>query len=86
VTGYSRAHLTRLIGLYPKTGKIQPTRYQLHRFQQKYTAEDVALLAKTDELHVWLSGPATKKILELENVVYGHNEYANIARISMAQI
>jgi len=86
VTGYSRAQLTRLIGLYLKTGKIQPARYQRHRFPQRYNAEDVALLAKTDELHGWLSGPATKKILERENEVYGHSEYAHIARISVAQI
>jgi len=46
----------------------------------------VALLAKTDELHGWLSGPATKKILERENEVYGHYEYASIAAISVAQI
>jgi transposase InsO family protein len=48
--------------------------------------EDVALLAITDELHGWLSGPATKKILERENSVYGHYEYASIAAISVAQI
>jgi len=51
VTGYSRAQLTRLIGLYLKSGKIQPAKYHRHRFPQRYSAEDVALLAKTDELH-----------------------------------
>ena len=86
VTGYSRAQLTRLIRLYLRFGKVQPAKYQRHRFPQKYTAEDVALLAKTDELHGWLSGPATKKILERENEVYGHPEYAGIAAISVAQI
>jgi hypothetical protein len=86
VTGYSRAQLTRLIGLYQKSGKIQAAKYQRNRFPQRYSAADVALLAKTDELHGWLSGPATKKILERENEVYGHGEYANIASISIAQI
>jgi hypothetical protein len=86
VTGYSRAQLTRLIRLYLQTGKVQPAKYPRHRFPQKYSAEDVALLAKTDELHGWLSGPATKKILERENEVYGHYEYASIAAISVAQI
>jgi hypothetical protein len=86
VTGYSRAQLTRLIGLYQQSGKIQPARYHRHRFPQRYNAADVALLAKTDELHGWLSGPATKKILERENAVYGHYEYASIAAISVAQI
>lgn len=86
LTGYSRAQLTRLIRLYQQSGKIQPAKYQRHRFPRKYSTEDVALLAKTDELHGWLSGPATKKILERENEVYGHYEYASIAAISVAQI
>jgi len=86
VTGYSRAQLTRLIRLYQQSSKVQPAQYQRHRFPQKYSAQDVALLAKTDELHGWLSGPATKKILERENEVYGHYEYASIAAISVAQI
>ncbi len=86
VTGYSRAQLTRLIGLYLKTGKIQAAKYQRHCFPRRYSVGDVALLSKTDELHGWLSGPATKKILERENVVYGHSEYAHIAGISVAQI
>lgn len=86
VTGYSRAQITRLIGLFGERGKIQPAGYRRHRFPRKYTAAEVALLAKTDELHSWLSGPATKKILERENEVYGHAEYAHIAAISSAQI
>jgi transposase InsO family protein len=86
VTGYSRAQLTRLVGIYQQAGHVQAVQYQRHRFPQRYTADDVALLAKTDELHGWLSGPATKKILERENVVYGHYEYAGIAAISVAQI
>jgi hypothetical protein len=86
VTAYSRAQLTRLIGLYQQTEKIQPAQYQRHRFPQRYNPADVALLSQTDELHGWLSGPATKKILERENGVYGHHEYANIGGISVAQI
>ena len=86
VTGYSRAQLTRIIGLYQKFGHIRPAKYQRHRFPQRYTTEDVALLAKTDELHGWLSGPATKKIMERESEVYGKREYASIAGISIAQI
>jgi transposase InsO family protein len=86
VTGYSRAQLTRLIGRYQQWGHVQLAKYQRHRFPQRYNAADVALLEMTDELHGWLSGPATKKILERENEVYGHFEYASIAAISVAQI
>lgn len=50
VTGYSGVQLTRLIKLYQQSGKIQPAKYHRHRFPQKYSAEDAALLAKTELL------------------------------------
>jgi transposase InsO family protein len=62
------------------------TRYKRHQFSQRYAASDIALLAGTDELHNYLSGPATKKILERECEVYGHSEFANICRISIAHL
>jgi transposase InsO family protein len=86
VTGYSRAQIARLTGKYQRTGKISLREYHRHRFPQRYTAADVALLATTDELHGWLSGPATKKILERECQIYGHLEYTNLSGISVAQI
>lgn len=57
-----------------------------HRFPRKYTPSEVRLLARTDELHGWLSGPATKKIMEREYEVYGHAEFGNISRISVAHL
>ena len=86
VTGYSRSQVNRLIWRYRQSGKIKPTEYCRHRFPQKYTMADVALLAATDELHGWLSGPATKKILEREYMVYGNGQFENLAGISVAQI
>lgn len=47
---------------------------------------DVALLARTDELHDCLSGPATKKIMEREWDIYGHSDFRNICRISIAHL
>jgi Integrase core domain. len=44
------------------------------------------LLAETDELHGWLSGPATKKIMEREYEVYGRTAFKNISRISVAHL
>jgi len=86
VTGYSRAQVNRLVGRYQQSGKVKPTEYRRHRFPQKYTAAEVALLAMTDELHGWLSGPATKKILEREYRVYGNLQFQNLADISVSQI
>ena len=86
VTGYSRSQVARLVGRYQETGKLRVTEYIRHHFPQKYTMAEVGLLAKTDELHGWLSGPATKKILEREFEVYGNAQYENISGISVAQI
>jgi transposase InsO family protein len=86
VTGYSRAQVARLIGLYQRTGRIKPAEYHRHRFPQKYNSAEVVLLVTTDELHGWLSGPATKKILEREYEVYGNTEFENLCGISVAQI
>ena len=86
VTGYSRSQVARMVGRYQKSGMLRVTEYHRHRFPEKYTMAEVALLAKTDELHGWLSGPATKRILEREYEVYGHAQFEKISGISVAQI
>jgi len=86
VTGYSRSQVSRLIAEYKRTGRLRRTEYRRHRFPRKYTPSEVGLLARTDELHGWLSGPATKKIMEREYEVYGHLEFGNISRISIAHL
>jgi len=86
VTGYSRSQVSRLIAEYKRTGRLKKTEYRRHRFPRKYTPSEVRLLARTDELHGWLSGPATKKVMEREYEVYGHAEFGNISRISVAHV
>lgn len=86
VTGYSRSQVSRLIAEYKRTGRLKKTEYRRHRFPRKYTPSEVGLLARTDELHGWLSGPATKKVMEREYEVYGHAEFGNISRISIAHL
>src|SRR5512136_265007 len=86
VTGYSRAQVSRLIREYKRTGQLKRTEYRRHRFPRKYTPSEVELLAQTDELHWWLSGPATKKVMEREYEIYGHADFQNISRISVAHL
>jgi len=86
VTGYSRSQVSRLIGEYKRTGRLKKREYRRHRFPRKYSPSEVQLLARTDELHDWLSGPATKKIMEREYEVYGHTEFGNICRISVSHL
>ena len=66
MTGRSRAQVTRLVGRYLKHSEVKEASYRRHRFQSRFTAADIELLAKVDEAHETLSGPATKKILERE--------------------
>lgn len=86
VTGYSRAQVCRLIGQYHRDGELKRREYRRHRFAGKYTPMDRELLAKTDGLHDYLSGPATKKILEREYRIYGHEEFRNLSGISVAHL
>ena len=82
----SRAQVTRLIARFGKTGRVKPTVYQRHRFAQRYTARDVELLARVDQAHETLSGPATRHILKREYEVYGKSDYERLASISVAHL
>jgi hypothetical protein len=84
MTGLSRAQVTRLIAGYQKSGSLQPAPYRRHRFPQRYTRTDLELLARVDEAHENLSGPATRRILEREYRQYGKPAYERLATISVA--
>jgi transposase InsO family protein len=86
MTGLSRAQVTRLIGRYRKRGKVEETAYQRRRFAPRYTAGDVELLARVDQAHQTLSGPATRRILEREYHEYGKREFERLAGISVAHL
>ena len=86
VSGYSRAQVSRLIRGYHRRGRLRKAQYKRYRFPRSYTVADIALLARTDELHDYLSGPATKKIMEREWAVYGHANFRSISRISIAHL
>jgi transposase InsO family protein len=86
MTGLSRAQTTRLIGQYRISGEVKQATYQRHRFAGKYTRADIELLARVDEAHESLSGPATRKIVEREWECYQHREYERLAGISVAHI
>jgi transposase InsO family protein len=62
------------------------TVYRRRRFSQLYTRADIELLASVDEAHETLSGPATRRILEREHLLYKRPEYARLAGISVAHL
>jgi len=86
VSGYSRAQVCRLIRQFKQDGRVRKAGCKRHRFPTKYTQKDIALLARTDDLHDYLSGPATKKIMEREWIVYGHMDFKTISQISVAHL
>jgi transposase InsO family protein len=86
MTGLSRAQVTRLIARYTATGGVRLTAYRRRRFPERFTRGDIELLALVDEAHETLSGPATRRVLEREVQVYGKQEYARLAGISVAHL
>lgn len=86
MTGLSRTQVTLLVARYMEHSEVKVARYRRHSFASRFTRADVELLAKVDEAHETLSGPATKKILEREFAQYGHVEYERLAGISVAHI
>jgi transposase InsO family protein len=85
-TGLSRAQVTRLIGQYLATGKVEEKEYRRRRFPSLYTRKDIELLAGVDEAHETLSGPATQKILYREFHEYGGSGYERLAGLSVAHL
>ena len=85
-TGLSRAQVTRLIGQYLETGKVEAKGYLRRRFPTRYTRRDIELLAEVDEAHETLSGPATQKILYRAHYEFGESEYARLAGLSVAHL
>jgi len=86
ISGYSRAQIARLIKQYRKTGRIQRRPRTVKGFTSKYTREDIRLLARLDELHGTLSGPATKKLCERAWQVFKQAEYQRLASISVSHL
>ena len=85
LTGYSTGHVKRLISAYKK-GKLQWSHWDKNTHSKKYGTEDIRLLNKVDKAHNWLSGIATKQIMEREYSKFKKIEYESIKNISIAQL
>jgi len=86
VTGLSRAQLHRLIynWKHEKSGSKQISKR--HKFNRKYTDEDIQLIAQTDKLHLRLNGAATKYIFEREYTIFKKPEYERLSKISISHL
>lgn len=87
ITGYSKAQVTRLVRQYAKTGeiavKINPNK---HRFERKYSREDIALLAETAKRHNNPNGVSLKKICEKAYDKFSDLRYRVLSKVSVAYI
>ena len=86
VSGYSRQQLTRLVAQYRDTGQLKRRQRTVAGFASRYTAEDIRLLAATDERHETPCGPAVKKLCERAYTVFGQQEYQRLATISVSHL
>ncbi len=85
ITGYSNAQLSRLIAKYLR-GRLYFVEYQRNSFPTRYSPGDIALLCKTDNIHLRLNGYATRQILVREYQKFGKLEYEKISKISVAHL
>ena len=86
MTGLSRAQMTRLVRLYREGEEVKPKPYRRRRFPQRYTRADIEVLARVDEAHEVLSGPATQKILQRAYYDFQEPAYQRLAEVSVAQL
>ena len=86
MTDYSRQQITRLTKQYIETGNINWTPCRQNGFSVKYSKKDLALLAKTDELHDTPCGPAVKKLCERAYHVFNEQQYQSLASISVSHL
>jgi len=85
VTGYSTSQVARVLAK-SFTGDPYSNNYKRNVFNKKYTAADILLLAKTDNLHGRLNGIATKLILQKEYQEFHKEEYKRISGISISHM
>ncbi len=87
-TGLSRAQVTRLIGQYRATGRIEDRRAANsgRSFQRVYTPADIRLLAEADEIGGQLCGPAACEVLRREFEVFGDARFERLSRLSPSHL
>ncbi|MGH7240230.1 MAG: integrase [Candidatus Saccharimonadales bacterium] len=86
VTGYSQSQLSRLLGQYKASGTITLAVRTQPTFSGIYTREDIAELARIDDLLEGLSGPATVNVLKREYELFGNKACERLSSLSVAQL
>jgi len=90
-SGYSRAHLTRLVKRWAGNRLAQQPLVKRYRapaapFARTYTALDVELLVEMDRAHEDVCGPAIAHLLQRAHTVYGDARYERLAQLSVSHL
>ncbi|WP_459615035.1 DDE-type integrase/transposase/recombinase [Bordetella sp. 2513F-2] len=85
-SGYSRQHLTRLVGRFVSHAPLGQRKSPAQGFRRRYTEDDARLLAYTDAVHDTLSGAATCHLLRRAWLVYGDAHYRCLATLSVSHL
>ena len=86
MTGLSRAQITRLVTMYLAGDPVQLKAYRRKRFPERYSREDIVLLAALDDAHESISRPATQKLLQRACYDFNDSAYQRLAELSVAQM
>ena len=86
VTGLSRAQLTRLIKRQRVSGKIMKATRTQPTFANRYTHEDISIIAKLDELYERMSGQAMVVVFKREYEQFGNEACYRLKDISASHI
>lgn len=86
VTGYSSANVTILIKRYIRCRTLKPAKRTQPVFESRFTREDIIELARIDEIHQNLSGPAMVVILRREYELFGNQACKRLASISSSHL
>jgi hypothetical protein len=87
LSGYSKAHLARLISQYKDTKSVTlRSRANRTSFARRFTEVDIGLLAQLDALHDTLSGPTTQVLLRRAFQRFGDARYERLAGISVSHL
>ncbi len=86
LTCYKHTQLFRLIDRSLLGDLVRKQYVRKMDYHRVYTAADIKLLEKTDELHLRLNAHATHEIMRREFALFHHLEFKNLSHISVSHI
>lgn len=86
MTNYSEAQLDRLVKKYQRTGYVRKQSYHRTKFKTLYERADIILLAKTDELFDFPSGPSLRQTCKRQYQIFNKENFKQLSHISAGHI